>query len=198
MGERPLAVAFLLLTLPIAVVARCPVPLTSDPDDRAGRLEQSKLNGYFQCNPADPPNDLSPCNSFVGRALKELFGLNDFASGSGYMTANVMAEKLSAGFKDWKPLGPLLDKENSYCAQSLANKGYPVIASLQQPGHGHVALVLPGKVSDSASWGIPAPNSASFSLGNVQRSYVAKPMSASFGNDNAKVARYYYKEIRPF
>lgn len=178
---------------------KCPVPLTSSADDFGKAISITKLHGYFQCNPADPVNDLSPCNAFVGKAIEALYGLNDFkTSTGGYLLANDIADSLAAGFKNWKALGVVYDKDNTYCAQSLANKGYPIVAAMSAPGHGHVAIVLPGSPSQSSTWGMAVPNSASFLLGNVASSYVGKGLGSAFSHDKAKMAVFYYKEIRPF
>jgi len=80
-------------------------------------------------------------------------------------------------------------------AAAGAENGQPVIATLVGDPHGHVALVLGGKLQQSTKWKSPGgvalkvPNSAAFSLDRVDKAYVFCRLSAAF-SDPAQVELY--------
>ncbi len=73
-------------------------------------------------------------------------------------------------------------------AAAGAADAQPVIAIITGDPHGHVALVLPGQPAPSTTWkstaGVPlkAPNSAAFSLNNINKAYVSCRLSAAFSD----------------
>lgn len=175
----------------------CPTISTSNAPLLNGNTITNILTPYFSCNKDEPLLEKSPCNLFVARAMSDIYGIDDFKAKTGYLSANQIAQKLVDGFNGWKPIGILLDDDNGACAQALANEGYPVIAALSEKDHGHVALIIPGKLN--SRWqGYQSPNSASFLLGKPQLSYIGKPLSFSFGKLKAKQAKYFYHEPLPF
>jgi hypothetical protein len=168
--------------------------MTSDPEDLAKGLGISKLSQLLVCSEDDPMNDQSPCNTFAGRGLSAIYSINDFQTDSGYLDANHIVDYVR-GSDNWVSVGPVFDADNNLCAQALANKAYPVIAVMQAADHGHIALVLPGEVTQSTTWGFPAAFSASFMLGHPESAYVGGPLSKAFGVDNAKQAEFFYRKL---
>ena len=62
-----------------------------------------------------------------------------------------------------------------------------VVALYMTPsGAGHVAIILPGELQPSGSWGLNVPNSASFLMMEPQRSYVGKGLSYAFAKTHLK------------
>ncbi|MER8976264.1 hypothetical protein [Mesorhizobium sp. M0800] len=162
---------------------------------------KNKLSPLLQCTA--PGDDRTACNVFLGRALEILFGNTDFKTGNGsYMLANDIANGLQMpGNAGWKKIGVATDQAALDQAQSLANKGSPVVAArlgrlddgVRRPGH--VALILPGTSQqydfDGFHWGgLSAPNSASLFLDTPDRMFIGCPLSAVWIRPN-DVGLYY-------
>lgn len=178
-----------------SAAAACPVQPHNTPSKEAQKLAIYKLNGLLKCDPTDPVNDQSPCNTFASRGLEAIYQVTDFKTGSSsHMSANQIWQSVSKAGSSWVALGSLLDQDANLCAQSAANMGIPVIAVMHGNPHGHIALVIPGEPRGSSSWGINAANSASFFYMKPESAYVSKPLSNAFGRQNAQGARFYYRK----
>ena len=140
---------------------------------------QALLGQYLACQ--EPIDDTSPCNRFLGKALKSVYGITDFdVTPNEYMLANEIAIYVATTPDKWTSLGPADDQDVLKDAAGYANLKKAVIAV--QPGtpHGHVALILPGNLVPSGSWGLNVPNSASFFQNKPKKSYVAQGLSYAF------------------
>jgi hypothetical protein len=174
--------------------AQCPVPPANAPSAEANRLAIDKLGQFLKCEAKGPLNDQSPCNTFASRGLEAVYGVKDFKSGDGtHQTANQMWDKVNGSGSKWKKLGSALDEQNNLCAQSIANAGRAMIVLLQAPGHGHVALILPGEPKKSDSWGMLVANSASFFLNKPASAYLNRPLSNAFSKGDAQKAAFFYR-----
>lgn len=178
-----------------SAAAACPVPPQNAPSEEAQKLAIYKLNELLKCDPRDPVNDQSPCNTFASKGLEAIYQVTDFKIGSSsHMSANQIWQSVSKVGSSWVALGSLLDQDANLCAQSVANKGIPIIAVMQGIPHGHIALVIPGEPKSSSSWGINVANSASFFYKRPESAYVSKPLSNAFGRQDAQEARFYYRK----
>ncbi|USA39464.1 hypothetical protein [Pelagerythrobacter marinus] len=153
-------------------------------DTPAQRALYTRLGAYLSCpdHPVDGPlADRAACNYFVGKVLQEEFGVDDFVRPTGgWLTANEIAAKVAAPQSRWRSLGPAASQAALRRASEAAGEGAAVIAvSTGSPGH--VALVLPGALRRSGNWKLDVPNSASFSLGAVEKAYVFCRLSYAFG-----------------
>lgn len=185
-----------VLTIPVIGVAEanCPVSPVNIPSANAEKVMVSKLGQFLKCDTNDPLNDQSPCNTFASRGLEAMYGVDDFKLGeNSYQSANQMWAFVNSPDSKWQKLGQVFNEQNNLCAQSMVNTGWPVIALLQASGHGHVALVIPGEVQSSSSWGMLVANSASFFLNKVDSVYLSKPLSNAFGVDSAQKAIFFYR-----
>lgn len=91
------------------------------------------------------------------------------------------------GSDQWKMLGRGYDQKALVEAQTNANAKKAVIAVyMNSDGIGHIAIILPGELQPSGSWGLNVPNSASFLLMEPQRSYVNKGLSYAFAKSHLK------------
>ena len=150
------------------------------------------LGEFLSCS--QKGDDRSPCNVFLGRAIKRVYGINDFqilGKPDTYLDANAIAAYLATNPKNWTPIGTASDQKNLDEAQFQANHGHAVVAVYSSPNHGHVCLVLPGSVQDSSTWQLRVPNSASFRLDKPADSYVGGPLSKAFGNDKRDEVKLY-------
>lgn len=186
--------ALAIATIPLPIVAACPVPPVNVPSEDAKKLAINKLGQLLVCSEDDPLNDQSPCNTFASKGLEAIYGVIDFKTApNAHMSANQIADKVSVDGK-WKLIGPVLDDQNALCAQAASNSAYPVVAVMKGKDHGHIALVIPGEPKQASSWGNKlAVNSASFFLGKPSQVYINGPLNKAFGQTNAEKAVFYYR-----
>jgi hypothetical protein len=143
---------------------------------------QTLLAEFLRC--ASAATDRGPCDSFVGRALKRVYGIRDFEQPAGsdrFLSAERIAALVAAS-PDWVTLGNAADQDALDEARAYAGDGYAVLAVKSGHPGGHVALVLPGPLTASGSWKLNVPRSASFFLDRAQGSYVGKPLSFAFSS----------------
>jgi hypothetical protein len=164
--------------------------LWSAPAERAVR---NSLNALMAC-PAEADVDTGrqidsvACNWFLAKALEKLYGVEDFSKSKNgkWLSANEIADFVRATPSLWSQLGiansqPVLNE----AARGAAN-GQPVVAIQKGNPHGHVAVILPGTPKPSSIWkdaagkSLLAPNSAAFSLNNVNAAYISCRLSAAF------------------
>ena len=146
----------------------------------AAALEQ------FQACSAGEQN--SGCSKIQGEVLSTVYKINDFyAQKSGrYMTVSEVSAFLK-GNDSWTPLGPVYLQETLTKAQELANDKKAVVAVYQNAAAmGHVALIIPGDLEPSGSWGLNVPNTASFFLPEPDKSFVNKGLSFAFTKNMMK------------
>src|SRR5207302_723053 len=115
----------------------------------------------------------TPCNQFVGHALKQLYGVRDFENpinafngGYGFMTAGQIYDYLKDDAH--KPTGHWSAIDGGY-AQVFTNAGLPVVGVTSKAGgdaHDHVILAVPGVANRSQRWnGAWVPSVASMWIG---------------------------------
>lgn len=138
------------------------------------------LSEFLVCG--GPIAENSPCNVFLSKAVKRIYGIDDFniIGTNNQMTANQIAGFVENG-DNWTLLG---DATNQNClnqAQGYANVGKAVIAVEYVSGaHGHVCLIIAGNLENSGNWKLNCPNSASFFLNKPAKSYVGRKLSYAF------------------
>ncbi|WP_121356813.1 hypothetical protein [Flavisolibacter nicotianae] len=132
------------------------------------------------------------CNVFVARVVKEIYGIGDFessASGSGYLSANQIADRLFIELSDkWENLGSCDQQQVLDNAQNIANSNRCVVAVWRNPDdkkHGHVAIILPGK--QQGGWnGMKVPNAANFAQDTIANNFVCDKLSKAFAFNKIK------------
>ncbi len=142
-------------------------------------LDES-LKSFMACK--DNGAAINPCSKYVGESVNTVYQVNDFYSQKlgRYMLIEEIAEYLKGDTK-WKTLGKAFNQDALKEAQQAANSKKGVVAIyLNSSGVGHMALILPGELQPSGSWGMSVPNSASFLLSDSGKSYVAKGLSYAF------------------
>ena len=143
---------------------------------------QSRLSEFLSCQ--NQVDDSSPCNRFVGKALSDVYGIDDFqdpANKSQYLSANLIAAYVTVS-KNWVSLGTADSQAALTEAAAAANAGRAAIAVKPGDAHGHVALILPGPLQESPNWKLNVPNSACFFLGKPNQSYVGDKLSRAFSS----------------
>jgi hypothetical protein len=125
---------------------------------------------------------INSCNDYLGKSLKTVYQLDDFymPSEDRYMLVSEMLNFLETSGK-WTKLGNAYEQKNLDQAQDLANKKQAVVAFyLNEQGIGNLALILPGELSHSGTWGLKVPNSSSMIISEPASSYINKGLSYAF------------------
>lgn len=146
----------------------------------------SSLQQFLDCK--NTTNNNAECSKFIGESLTNVYKLNDFYSAK--LGRNLMVSEIAKLLNEsnqWKMLGHGYEQKALAEAQSNANAKKAVVAIyMNTEGVGHVALILPGDLQPSGSWGLNVPNSASFLLMEPERSYVGKGLSYAFAKNHLK------------
>jgi hypothetical protein len=149
---------------------------------------KERLSEFQSCS--NQTDDSSPCNRFVGRAMADVYGIEDFKDPSTgqYLSANEIDAYVVTHPETWASLGEASKQSVLDAASADAANGRAIIAVKPGEVHGHVAIILPGSQTDSANWHLKVPNSASFFLGKPQQSYVGDKLSKAFSSpDGVKI-----------
>lgn len=140
-------------------------------------------------------NGVNPCAKYIGESVNTVYNVNDFYSEKlgRYLSVTEISDYLNSG-TEWRSLGKDPDQTALTEAQNYANDQNAVLAVyMSEDKTGHVSLILPGELNKSGSWGLEAPNSASFFISNAQKSYVNKSLSYSFTKDMLNMVTIYAK-----
>jgi len=125
---------------------------------------------------------INSCSKYTGESVNTVYQVNDFYSedNEDYLSGAEIIKILESSTQ-WKKLGLALIQEVLNEAQNNANANKAVVAVyVPEDGIGHIALILPGELTPSGSWGLNTPNSASFFMNDQQRSYSEKGLSYAF------------------
>jgi hypothetical protein len=136
------------------------------------------------------------CSSFISESIAKTYKVNGLYSDKTkqYLQMKEIG-KLVSDPAQWTLLGHAYDQKILTDAQDLANAHKAVIAVYTTAeGASHIALILPGEVQASGSWGFKVPNSASFVLNDPSKSYVGKGLSYAFTRNMIKDVNLYVKK----
>jgi len=150
--------------------------------------ELSAALEQFQTCPPSTAGEPTKCSATQGEALNTVYKINDFFSTKlgRQMTVNEVTAFLKQN-SSWESLGPAYTQSTLTQAQQAANEKKAVVAVYQNANSvGHIALILPGKLEASGSWGLSVPNAASFFLPEPSRSFVNKGLSFAFTKNMLK------------
>jgi hypothetical protein len=153
----------------------------------------TSLEKFLNCTTAT--GEKYQCSTFIGESISKVYKTNAFFSDklSRYLRINEIPKSLDANGQ-WTSIGYAYDQQALIEAQSEANKNKAVIAVYTTPaGIGHIALILPGKLQYSGSWGFNVPNAASFFFNESSKSFVDKGLSYAFAKNMIKDVVLYSK-----
>jgi hypothetical protein len=143
------------------------------------------LDDFLKCTGT---TDKSKCGGFTGESLQKVYKINDFyAQKSGrYMTVSEIANFIKDS-DQWSVLGHSYEQTTLATAQDYANAKKAVVAVyLNASGVGHVAMIIPGELRASGSWGLNVPAAASFLPTEPEKSFVDKALSYGFAKNMLK------------
>jgi hypothetical protein len=123
------------------------------------------------------------CNGHVGQSFKTVYEIDDFYSvdQKRYLVTQEITN-LVVNNEKWSELGHAYDENALSKAQENANAKIATIAIYKkEDGIGlHIALILPGDLHSSGSWGFKVPNCASFFTKEHDKSFMGKGLSYAF------------------
>lgn len=128
------------------------------------------------------------CSSFIGESIAKVYKTNAFFSDklSRFLHITEISKSIVEN-GEWNQIGYAYDQKALDKAQDHANANKAVIAVYMTPaGVGHIALILPGKLQYSGSWGFNVPNAASFFFNDSEKSFVDKGLSYAFSKNMIK------------
>jgi len=126
---------------------------------------------------------INSCNKYLGSALKTVYEVNDFydKDKKRYMRLSEIFDFLN-NTNQWELLGKGYESEALTKAQDCANSKKAVVAIYMDRNNdiGNLAIILPGELTTSGSWGIRVPNCSSFLISQPSNSFVNKGLSYAF------------------
>lgn len=149
--------------------------------DLAASFEQ-----FIQCT--NSTGEKYQCSGFIGESIAKVYKTNAFFSDkqSRFLHINEISKSLFENGQ-WMQIGHAYEQAALDEAQKQANSSKAVIAVYNTAsGIGHIALILPGKLQYSGSWGFNVPNAASFFFNDSEKSFVDKGLSYAFSKNMIK------------
>ncbi len=120
------------------------------------------------------------CNHFTAEAICRFYEIDDFKTEGGYVSYRDIKDLVTLNGGAWKPIGVATNQEDLDLAQENANNAKATIA-FDPTKSNHVSIILPGNKQKSGSWGLEAPNSASYFV-HKQECYFNKGLSYSYSS----------------
>lgn len=149
------------------------------------------LQEFLDC--ANSSTDKFLCSTYIGESIAKIYNLNNLYSEKDgrYLLITEISKSMSE-HSGWKLLGHAYEQNVLADAQKYANENKAVIAVYKTAtGVGHIAVILPGNLQYSGSWGFSVPNSASFSFAEPTKSYAGKGLSYAFTKNMIKDVELY-------
>ncbi len=160
------------------------------------------LDEFAACLKSGSDDPTNPCNFFIAQALDRLYNIRDFSLSRNvgsmdapgvYLPNLKIIDYVLQHDDQWIELGNAADQMTLEQAQQLANQGTAVIAFRDQGMDGVVALIMPGELKDSSTWGMQTPNSLSFLPKFPQGSYMGKSLSFAWKKSYRPEIKLFYR-----
>ena len=113
---------------------------------------------YYSCK--ENESEERECNHFTAEAICRFYEIDDFEKDGEYISYRDIKDVVTLQ-GNWEPIGVASKQADLDKAQDNANNAKATIA-FDPNKTNHVAIILPGQTAKSNSWGLEAPNSASF------------------------------------
>lgn len=153
------------------------------------------MDQFLSCTSSS--TDTYPCSAYITESVAKVYKLNGALyseKSKRYLHLKEVSKQLLET-NQWTLIGHAYDQKTLTEAQELANAKKAVIAVYTTPeGVSHVAVILPGELQFSGTWGFQVPNSASFVLSDPSKSYVGKGLSYAFARNMIKDVTLYSKK----
>lgn len=164
-----------------------------DPPGINAELE-TRLGEGLKCFNDNAPGQaadlVKKCNDFVADSIQREWSVDDFWLSDKSRFMNVREIKtwlpIEGSLNGWEFLGTANEAAAHASAAEKAGAGQPVVAVYHDGRDpGYVALVLPGDLQNSGTYGIPVSRIAQTSLNNPANSFVGCAFSYGLGKSKA-------------
>lgn len=161
---------------------------------------ETRLGDAFRCfdqhTAGQEADSAEKCKNFVADSIQREWTLDHFwlEDKSRFMTVREMKSWLSieGTLNGWEFLGTANEASVHAGAAERAGAGQPVVAVYHSGStRGQVALVLPGDLQNSGTYGIPVARIAQTGLNNSTNSFLGCAFSYGLGNTKASEALIY-------
>jgi hypothetical protein len=153
------------------------------------------MDQFMSCTSSS--SDSYSCSALITESVAKVYKLNNALyseKSKRYLHLKEVSQQLAES-SQWTLLGHAYEQKALTEAQDLANAKKAVIAVYTTTeGVSHVAVILPGELQYSGTWGFQVPNSASFVLSEPSKSYVNKGLSYAFARNMIKDVKLYGKK----
>ena len=137
---------------------------------------------FIACRNSSTQN-LHDCKYFIAKALCEFYQIDDFKKGNSYVDYQEMHDIILGKFGTWSYVGLASNQEALEKAQEYANNSQATVAVSVKSDYGHVAIILPGSLSQAPSWkGLQVPVSASFFMTMRLEPYSGKSLAYAWSS----------------
>jgi hypothetical protein len=153
------------------------------------------MDQFMSCTSSS--SDSYSCSALITESVAKVYKLNNALyseKSKRYLHLKEVSQQLAEA-SQWTLLGHAYEQKALTEAQDMANAKKAVIAVYTTTeGVSHVAVILPGELQYSGTWGFQVPNSASFVLSEPSKSYVNKGLSYAFARNMIKDVKLYGKK----
>ncbi|WP_420574675.1 hypothetical protein [Kordia sp.] len=134
---------------------------------------------YFKNCKANSTNR-NDCRNSITKMISEFYAINDFKNKDGDYVIYDSIQPIIKKSDTWVKLGNASDQEALNKAQEAANNGNATIAIDVSQSYGQVAMIIPGKLTNSGSWKLKVPNTAALVNYSADKSFMNKSLSYAF------------------
>lgn len=124
--------------------------------------------------------DRNDCRNSITKMISEFYTIDDFKNASGDYVIYDSIQPIVAKNTSWKKLGNASNQEVLEQAQEAANNGQATIAIDVSESYGQVAMIIPGKLTNSGSWKLKVPNTAALVNYDASKSFMNKSLAYAF------------------
>lgn len=151
--------------------------------DAIEKLEAA-IEAFMECK--KNAENRTDCRNSISKLISEFYNISDFKNSDGdYVIYDSIQPIVKNG--NWTRIGNAADQAVLESAQQLANSGKATIAIDETETYGQVAMIIPGKLTNSGSWKLKVPNTVVLVNYDAERSFHNKALSYAFKSTDGVV-----------
>ncbi|WP_430412051.1 hypothetical protein [Kordia sp.] len=134
---------------------------------------------YFKNCKANSSNR-NDCRNSITKMISEFYDISDFKNEAGDYVIYDSIQPIIKKSENWVKLGNANDQEVLKKAQEAANNGNATIAVDVSESYGQIAMIIPGKLTNSGSWKLKVPNTTALVNYDATKSFMKKSLAYAF------------------
>jgi len=134
---------------------------------------------YFK-NCKENSTSRNDCRNSITKMISEFYNVTDFKNAKGDYVVYDSIQSIVKKSNNWMKLGNASNQKTLEKAQEAANNGNATIAIDVSETYGQVAMIIPGKLTNSGAWKLKVPNTATLVNYDAKKSFTNKPLSYAF------------------